>query len=430
MKIIRYTDAFFVDELRRFDRRAEASEAVREVVGDVVKAVRERGDEALIELTKKFDAAELRVRDLRVSQDELQAAWDGVEPRVREALEASHRNVSEFARQSMRKNWSMVNEQGAEVGEVFHPYQRVGLYVPGGTAPLVSTSLMTVAIAAAAGVPEIVVCTPCGKDGTVNPGLLAALKLAGATEVYRVGGSQAIAAMAYGTGTIKPVVKIFGPGNAYVVEAKRQVFGVVSVDLLPGPSEVMVLADKTGNAACIAADLLAQAEHGKDSGVAFITDDEGLLGDVVREMEVQGEKLSRQQMIKSVLEKECVLILVPTLEDGVELVNAYAPEHLSLIAEREEEIMQMVRTAGAIFLGNASPVAVGDFLAGPSHTLPTGGAGKSFPGLTTEMFSRRTSVVRLSKEACAKSEPIVRVFSEIEGLDAHGESVAIRGRVL
>lgn len=430
MKILRYTDASFADELRRMDRRAEASEQVRDVVAGVLKAVRENGDEALLELTKKFDGADLTAADLRVSDEELQAAWDGLEPRVREALEASHRNVTAFARQSSRKNWSMVNEQGAEVGEVFHPFQRVGLYVPGGTAPLVSTSLMTVAIAAAAGVPEIVVCTPCGKDGKVNAGLLAALKLAGATEVYRIGGSQAIAALAYGTETIKPVVKIFGPGNSYVVEAKRQVFGLVSIDLLPGPSEVMVLADQSGNAACIAADLLAQAEHGKDSGVAFITDDESLLEAVLKEIDEQGSKLSRQQMIRSVLNKQCVLILVPNLEAGVDLVNAYAPEHLSLITEREEDLLPLVRTAGAIFLGNASPVAVGDFMAGPSHTLPTGGAGKSFPGLTTEMFLRRTSVVRLTLEACRKSEPVVRVFSEIEGLDAHGESVAIRQRVL
>lgn len=430
MKILRYTDATFADELRRMNRRAEASEQVRDVVAEVLKAVRERGDEALLELTKKFDGADLKAEDLRVTEEELQAAWDGLEPRVREALQASQRNVTTFAKQSSRKNWSMVNEQGAEVGEVFHPFQRVGLYVPGGTAPLVSTSLMTVAIAAAAGVPEIVVCTPCGKDGKVNAGLLAALKLAGATEVYRIGGSQAIAAMAYGTDTIKPVVKIFGPGNSYVVEAKRQVFGLVSIDLLPGPSEVMVLADKSGNAACIAADLLAQAEHGKDSGVAFITDDESLLEAVLKEIDEQGSKLSRQQMIRSVLDKECQLILVPTMEEGLELVNAYAPEHLSLITEREEDLLPLVRTAGAIFLGNASPVAVGDFMAGPSHTLPTGGAGKSFPGLTTEMFLRRTSVVRLNPEACRKSEPVVRVFSEIEGLDAHGESVAIRQRVL
>jgi histidinol dehydrogenase len=426
MNIIRYTDDAFTNELSRFDRRAEASDAVRDVVAGVIKDIRARGDEALIELTHKFDGATLTAETLRVPQAEIDAAWDNLEPRVREALEASQRNVASFARHSMRKDWHMTNEQGAEVGEVFHAFERVGLYVPGGTAPLVSTSLMTVAIAAAAGVPEIVVCTPCGKDGSVNPNLLAALKLAGATEIYRVGGSQAIAALAYGTATIKPVVKIFGPGNSYVVEAKRQAFGVISIVLLPGPSEVMVLADKSANPAFIAADLLAQAEHGKDSGVAFITDDETLLNSVLNEVEIQGAKLSRQAMIRSVLEKECVLILVANLEEGVEIVNNYAPEHLSLVTEREHDILPLIRTAGAIFLGNYSPVAVGDFLAGPSHTLPTGGAGKSFPGLTVDMFQRRTSIVRLSKEAIALSEPIVRVFSEIEGLDAHGASASVR----
>lgn len=426
MKIFRYTDSAFADELRRFDRRAEASDAVRGVVSKVIQEIRERGDAALLELTKQFDGAEITSDRLRISDAQIEAAWNAAEPRVREALEASKRNIEAFAHHSLRKDWQMTNEQGAEVGEVFHPFERVGLYVPGGTAPLVSTALMTVAIAAAAGVPEIVVCTPCGKDGSVNANLLAALKLAGATEIYRVGGSQAIAAMAYGTETIKPVVKIFGPGNSYVVEAKRQVFGVVSVDLLPGPSEVMVLADSSANPAFIAADLLAQAEHGKDSGVAFITDDESLLNKVLSEIETQGEKLSRQQMVRSVLDKECVLILVPSLEEGAAIVNSYAPEHLSLVTEREHEILPLIRTAGAIFLGNYSAVAVGDFLAGPSHTLPTGGAGKSFPGLTVDMFQRRTSIVRLGKEAIAKSEPIVRVFSEIEGLDAHGSSASIR----
>jgi histidinol dehydrogenase len=223
-------------------------------------------------------------------------------------------------------------------------------------------------------------------------------------------------------------VKIFGPGNSYVVEAKRQVFGVVSVDLLPGPSEVLVLADKSANPAFIAADLLAQAEHGKDSGVGFLTDDEALLKSVLAEIETQGAQLSRQAMIRSVLDKECFLILVPTLEEGAELVNSYAPEHLSLITARESEILPLIRSAGAIFLGNESPVAVGDFLAGPSHTLPTGGSGKSFPGITADMFQKRTSTVRLTKASCAKSEPIVRVFSDIEGLDAHGASVSVRAR--
>jgi histidinol dehydrogenase len=213
-----------------------------------------------------------------------------------------------------------------------------------------------------------------------------------------------------------------------VVEAKRQAFGVVSIDLLPGPSEVLVLADASANPAFIAADLLAQAEHGKDSGAGFITNDAKLLDAVVNEVAAQGAKLNRQQMIRDVLEKGCFLILVPTLEEGADLVNQYAPEHLSLITSREADILPLIRTAGAIFLGNYSPVAVGDFLAGPSHTLPTGGAGKSFPGLTVDMFQRRTSMVRLSKEACVKSEPLVRMFSEVEGLDAHGESVAVRGR--
>jgi histidinol dehydrogenase len=428
MRILRYTDADYANETRRLDRRAEASDRVREVVSSVIKDIRERGDAALLELTKKFDGADLTPETLSIPILEAEAAVAALEPRIREGLESSKRNVQSFAHHSMRKAWTMTNEQGAEVGEVFHPFERVGVYVPGGTAPLVSTAIMTVAIASAAGVPEIVVCSPCGKDGQVNPNLLAALKLAGATEIYRVGGSQAIAAMAFGTETIKPVTKIFGPGNSYVVEAKRQAFGVVSIDLLPGPSEVLVLADKSANPAFIAADLLAQAEHGKDSGAGFLTDDADLLEAVLQEIETQGAKLSRQDMVRSVLDKECFLMLVPTLEEGAEIVNNYAPEHLSLITDREQDILPLIRTAGAIFLGNYSPVAVGDFLAGPSHTLPTGGAGKSFPGLTVDMFQRRTSIVRLSKEACAKSEAVVRIFSEIEGLDAHGASVSVRAR--
>ncbi len=428
MKVIRHTDPGYASAIAKLNRRAEASEHVRDVVAGVIKSVRERGDAAVFELAEKYDSVKLTTATIRVSTTQLDAAWGATDQRTRDALEASQRNVFAFAKKSLRQKWSHTNEQGAEVGEVFHPFERVGCYVPGGTAPLVSTSLMTVTLAAAAGVPEIVVCTPCGKDGAVNAGLLAALKLAGATEVYKIGGSQAIAAMAYGTDTIKPVAKIFGPGNAYVVEAKRQCFGAVSIDLLPGPSEVLILADKTGNVAFIAADILAQAEHGKDSQAGFITDDAALLDAVLAEIETQAAKLTRQALLRPVLEKDCFHILVPSLEDGARLVNDYAPEHLSLITAREGDILPMIRTAGAIFLGNYSPVAVGDFLAGPSHTLPTGGAGKSFPGLTVDMFQRRTSIIRLDKASCAKSEPIVRVFSEIEGLDAHGESVAVRGR--
>ena len=427
MKILRHTDADWKQTLKALDRRAEASDAVREVVSGVIKAIREQGDTALIDYTAKFEGATLTPSTLRVTPDEIEAAWNTASPELRAALEASYRNIFEFSRKSMRQDWHGLNEQGGEVGEVYHPFERVGCYVPGGTAPLVSTAMMTVTLAAAAGVPEIVVCTPCGRDGKVNPGLLAALKLAGATEVYRVGGAQAIAALAYGTETIAPVAKIVGPGNSYVVEAKRQCLGAVSIDLLPGPSEVLILADKSADPRFIAADILAQAEHGKDSQAGFITDDETLLNAVVAQVNAQCASLSRQAQLGPVLEKGVFLILTSTLEEGARLVNAYAPEHLSLITEREAEILPMIRTAGAIFLGNHSPVAVGDFLAGPSHTLPTGGAGKSFPGLTVDMFQRRTSIIRLSREACAKSEPVVRAFAEVEGLDAHGRSVSIRG---
>jgi histidinol dehydrogenase len=262
----------------------------------------------------------------------------------------------------------------------------------------------------------------------VNPALLYALQQAGVTEAVKVGGAQAIAAMALGTKTIRPVDRIFGPGNRFVVEAKRQLVGAVSIDLLPGPSEVLILADKSGNPAFIAADFLAQAEHGKDSGAGFITDDSDLLANVLSEIESQAQRLGRQQMVRTVLEKGGFAVLVRDMQEGLALVNDYAPEHLVLIADQEATLLPQVRTAGAIFLGNYSPVAVGDFLAGPSHTVPTGGSGKSFPGITADMFQRRTSIVRLSKESCAQSEPLVRAFSQLEGLDAHGESVAVRLR--
>lgn len=426
MKVLRHTDPDWKQAAAALDRRAEASDHVREVVSGVIAEVRARGDAALRDFTERFDG--LRLGDLRVPAAELEAAWTQAGDELRAALEASHRNVFDFARRSLRQDWSGTNAQGAEVGEVYHPFERVGCYVPGGSAPLVSTAIMTVTLAAAAGVPEIVVCTPCGRDGRVNPGLLAALKLAGATEVYTVGGAQAIAALAYGTESIRPVAKIFGPGNSFVVEAKRQVFGAVAIDLLPGPSEVLILADHTGDPAFIAADILAQAEHGKDSQAGFLTDDAALLDAVLAEVERQAVTLSRQEQLRPALDKGVFCLLVPSLAEGARLVNAYAPEHLSLITEREAEILPLIRTAGAIFLGNHSPVAVGDFLAGPSHTLPTGGAGKSFPGLTVDMFQRRTSLIRLNRDSCVRSEPVVRAFAAVEGLDAHGASVAIRCR--
>jgi histidinol dehydrogenase len=258
------------------------------------------------------------------------------------------------------------------------------------------------------------------------PPCLYALQAAGATEVIKVGGAQAIAALALGTKSIRPVDRIFGPGNRFVVEAKRQLVGAVSIDLLPGPSEILILADKSGNPDYIAADMLAQAEHGGDSVVGFATDSKALLGKVVKAIERQLATLSRGKIIRDVLKSGTFLLHVKSFAEGVAVSNAFCPEHLSLITADEKRWLPQIRTAGAIYLGNDSPVAVGDFLAGPSHTLPTGGAGRSFSGLRADQFQRRTSIVRLDKKSVRASLSVVEEFARIEGLDAHGRSTAIR----
>src|SRR5260221_525668 len=397
MRILRHTDADFSKALARLQRKSEPRPEVEASVREIIRAVRENGDAALIELTQKFGGPKLTAKQLRM------AAKAKVDAATREAIATSHANVRAFAERSLRKNWSMRNAQGARVGERFDPFQRVGIYVPGGTAPLVSTAVMTVTLAAAAGVPEIVVTTPSDRDGKVNGALLFALSFCGATEIYQAGGAQAIAALAYGTQTIRPVQKIFGPGNAYVVEAKRQVFGRVAIDLLPGPSEILVLADATANPAWIAADLLAQAEHGHHSSILFVTDSAKLLKIVEAEIATQLRSLSRKEALADVLDHDCALILVRRLADAIAIANDFAPEHISIVTKQDEKIAAQIVTAGAIFFGGHSPVAAGDFLAGPSHTLPTGGAGKSFSGLTVDMFQRRTSLVHLDANSLKKT---------------------------
>ncbi len=426
MKILSHTDPAFAKFIRQLDRRPVPEAGVRGLVEEIIAAVGTRGDAALIELTKRFDGAELEVASLFVSPAEFAAAEASVTPATRTAVARSLKNIHAFAKRSLRKDWSAKNAEGALVGERFTPYDRVGVYVPGGKAPLVSTALMTAGFAAAAGVPEIVAATPCGPDGTVNPALLYALKAAGVTEAIKVGGAQAIAAMALGTASVRPVDRIVGPGNRFVVEAKRQLFGTVSIDLLPGPSEILILSDKTGNPRFIAADLLAQAEHGGDSMVGFATDSKTLLNKVEKAVNEQVSGLSRAKIIREVLKRGTFLLHLKSFADGVALANAFAPEHLSLITADEDRWLPQIRTSGAIYLGNDSPVAVGDFLAGPSHTLPTGGSGRSFSGLRADQFQRRTSIVRLDKSAVAKSLPVVAEFARIEGLDAHGRSTAIR----
>ncbi len=426
MRTLRFTDTDYPDAIRFLDRHAEPSAEVHSTVAEIVARIRKEGDQALFELTRKFGGPELTGATVRVSEAELAAAVGRVSEETKQAIATSHLNVKTFAEKSRRVDWSAKNAQGVQVGERFDPFQRVGVYVPGGTAPLVSTAVMTCTLAQVAGVPEIVVATPAGPDGKVNDALLFALQLTGATEIYKVGGAQAVAALAFGTESIRPVAKIYGPGNAYVVEAKRQVFGRVAVDLLPGPSEIFIIADQSANAAWVAADLLAQAEHGHNSLVIFATDSGALLEKVAAEVEAQAAKLSRVTHLREVLDTSTYLLQVKDIDEAVALCNAFAPEHASVVTADDDGVAARLRTAGAIFLGGYSPVSGGDFVAGPSHELPTGGAGKSFPGLTVDQFQRRTSLVRFDAESLRASLPVIQTFANVEGLDAHGRSAAIR----
>ena len=428
MNFIRHTDSAFSAKLNKLIAASSLFDPVVEQRAlEIIRAVQRRGDKALLHYTEKFDGAKLTPGKLRVGQDELAGAWRATDARTRKAIRLAKANVTLFAKRSLRKNWQARNAQGGVVGEKFDPFARVGVYIPGGTAPLASTTLMTVTLAKVAGCREIVACTPCGKDGQVNTALLAALGQAGATEVYRVGGAQAIAAMACGTKTIRPVQKIFGPGNAYVVAAKRLLFGRVAIDLLPGPSEMFILADSSANPKFAAADLLAQAEHGSgDERVWFASNSKKLITDVQRELKRQLPALSRREFIRKALRKNGWLIHVKSINDGIALANRIAPEHCELMLRKPGQAVKALTTVGAIFVGPWAPTVLGDYVAGPSHTLPTGGAGASFAGLTVDQFQRRTSVVKYSRPALAKSIETIRTFAEMEGLDAHGRSAEIR----
>ncbi len=426
MKIYRPADCCYEQMKKEMNRRALPEHGVRDIVTNIVSDVADRGDQALFDLAERFDKVVLTSETLKVTDAELAEAEALVADSVKEAIAVSLANIAYFTEMSKRRDWQGVNHQGVSVAERFVPFDRVGVYIPGGKAPLVSTSIMTAGFAKSIGVPQIVAATPCGPDGKVNPSLLYALKSAGATEIIKVGGAQGIAALALGTESVEPVEKIFGPGNKFVVEAKRQLVGAVSIDLLPGPSEVMVLADDSADAEFLAADLLAQGEHGGDSIVVFVTTSEELLQRVEAEVERQAALLSRGEIIRKVLDDNAYGFLVDDIQEGVDLVNAFAPEHLVLVVNDEDAVIDGIRTAGAIYAGALSTVACGDFIAGPSHTLPTGGAGKSFSGLRADQFQRRTSIVRMDRESVLKSAPYVAEFARVEGLDAHNHSMQVR----
>jgi histidinol dehydrogenase len=428
MKVIRYTDTGYEKQLRRLNAPSSLFDPeIEKRVAAIIGAVRHRGDDALVEFSRRFDGVRLHARQFAITAEELLSASSSVTSDLRRAIAVSRRNLERFSRHSLRRNWTSRNEQGGRVGEKYDPYQRVGLYVPGGTAPLVSTALMTITLARAAGCPEIVVCSPCDKEGQLNPAMLYAMRCAGATEIYRLGGAQAVAAMALGTATIPRVQKVFGPGNAYVVAAKRLLFGYVAVDLLPGPSEVLILADDTAKADWVAADLLAQAEHGSGHERTWlVTSSKRLLGQVQAALEKQAARLARREFILKSLHQNGWLILVRNLEAAIGLTNQLAPEHCEIMTRQAAQVSRRIFTAGAICIGDFSPNVLGDYVAGPSHVLPTGGAGRAFAGLTADQFQHRTSVIQYDRVAVRKSLPAIAALAKTEGLDAHLNSAAIR----
>jgi histidinol dehydrogenase len=429
MRRLRFSDRTFAAELAAFSRSATASTEISAAVAGILEGIRTRGDEAVAAYAAKFDGAKLRPRDFRVKPAEVAAAVRRLPAAERRALAAAHRAIADFNRRCLPKDWTARNPHGALVGEKFDPLRRVGLYVPGGHAPLVSTVLMTATLARLAGCPEIAVCTPAPKGGRIADGLLAALHLVGVTEIYRVGGVQAVGAMAYGTDAIPGVDKIFGPGNAYVCEAKRQVFGTVGVDSLPGPSELMVIADDSARADFAAADLLAQAEHGSGrEKIHLLATSAKVLDAILGEIERQLAATGRAEAIRRVLADGFLAVEVRTLAQAAAVANAVAPEHLELLVRdpAARALTAAITTAGAIMIGNFTPTALGDFAAGPSHVLPTGGTGRFLSGLRVEDFLRRTSLVRYDRASVRRAEPIVAAFAAMEGLDAHGRSVKIR----
>ena len=428
MRLIKYSSPGVRRELERFSAETQGDVEVATVVREILASVKKQGDKAIVDYTRKLDGAKLRRDDLRVKSEELIAAAGSLSSGHRKAMRAAMDCIKGFHGHGFPVSWKGRNLQGAKVGERYIPLERIGMYIPGGNVPLVSTVFMTVLLARLARVPEIAVFTPPRADGSLDSGLLAALHMCRASEVYRVGGAQAVGAMAYGTRSIPPVHKIFGPGNVYVTEAKRQVFGKVGIDLLPGPSEVMVIADSRTRAGLVTADLLAQAEHGEGGKLYLVSTSLKLINTVSARLKEEAEKQRHRGIIESVLREGYLAVLVDNLDEAVTVANLVAPEHLELLLDRKKcgRLLKGIRNVGAVLIGEYTPTVLGDFTAGPSHTLPTGGTARFCSGLKLSDFFRRSSVVEYDTRSLAKARPVVKAFSSLEQLDAHGRSLEVR----
>ncbi len=421
MKLYRLED-LTPDQILNRDLRAEQD--VEEVVDAIIADVRARGDAALRDYARRFDGA--RLEELEVSAQEMDQALADADPYFLDTLRMAAANIEAFHRRQLRDSFVMTEQDGVILGQKYTPVERAGVYVPGGTAAYPSTVLMDVIPARVAGVPEIVMTTPAGRDGRVDPAVLAAAAVAGVTRIFKTGGAQAVAALAYGTESVPAVDKIVGPGNIYVATAKRKVYGKVGIDMIAGPSEILVLADGGCNPAWVAADLLSQAEHDRLASPVLVTDSEALALAVQAEVEAQLDALPRRDIARASVETGGKIILCGSLDQAVDVCNIIAPEHLELCVEDPFALLGRIKNAGSIFLGRNVPEALGDYFAGPNHTLPTSGTARFSSPLGVDDFVKRSSFIYYTREALGRVKDRIAGFAEAEGLHAHARSVTIR----
>ncbi|OGW37290.1 MAG: histidinol dehydrogenase [Nitrospirae bacterium GWC2_56_14] len=426
MKIFDSQHQDIASELKRIINRGEtATDEVAVVVKEVVERVRKEGDPALLEYTEKFDRVALTLKDIKVTPQEIKDAYSHVDQKKVDALKLAATNIRSFHEKQKISSWVNQEADGVILGQLARPIRSAGVYVPGGKACYPSSVLMNVIPAKVAGVEQLIMCSPV-PGGNLNPYILVAADIAGVSEIYKIGGAQAIAAMAYGTATIPKVDKIVGPGNIYVATAKRYVFGQVDIDMIAGPSEILVIADDSADPAFVAADLLSQAEHDELASSILVTTSPVLAEKVNAEVERQLANLSRKEIARKAIDRFGAIVLVKTLQEAADASNSIAPEHLELAVEKPFDLLALIKNAGAIFLGHYTPESVGDYIAGPNHVLPTGGTARFFSPLSTDSFMKKSSLIFYTKEGLHKVAEAVMQIADVEGLEAHGNTIRIR----
>ena len=426
MRILKFSDADFAEQFRRIEQRAEEVPAgIEDTVKTIIADVRQRGDAALFELTARFDRLELTADSLEVSAAEFDAAMAAVSEEDLAALRLAAERIAAYHAKQKQETWLSTDEEDELVGQMIRPLDRVGIYVPGGKAAYPSSVLMNAVPAKVAGVVEVIMVVPM-PGGEANPHVLAAAKIAGVDRIFKIGGAQAVAALAYGTASVPRVDKITGPGNIYVATAKQLVFGQVDIDMIAGPSEILVINDGSGNAAHIAADLLSQAEHDELASAVLVTSSEPMALAVQEQVELQLSQLSRESIARKSIEDYSAIILAQDLAEAIDFSNRIAPEHLELAVDNPFAILSGIRHAGAIFLGHSTPEAAGDYLAGPNHTLPTGGTARFFSPLSLDDFVKKSSLISFTESGLQRLGADITRIAGLEGLEAHARSVSIR----